>query len=245
MGILCGVALPTPTDPGHTVFAVADLPVILRIIQFALRRRHRWRGRAYRRGKGGIFEPVGSINSPRRHPVNRIADFAIYQAMHVIARILTGNRLTTVAQGLENLPATGPAIIAARHYHHLFDGLAFFAAVERRFHFVVTLDWAQSRRSKFLMSMLNRLARWPMVLREDALLSGTTQRRTLFKPSDLPRYQLAALRQSVKLLGEKRLLIIFPEGYPNIDPIYTPRAAPMSFYRLSPGSPSSPKARNE
>ena len=102
--------------------------------------------------------------------MNAIADFAIDQAMHVIARILTGNRLKTFAQGLENLPAYGPAIIAARHYHHLFDGLAFFAAVERRFHFVVTLDWAQSRHSKFLMSTLNRLARWPMVLREDGLL---------------------------------------------------------------------------
>ena len=87
--------------------------------------------------------------------MNGIADFAIDQAMYVIARILTGNRLRTVAQGLENVPADGPAIIAARHYHHLFDGLAFFAAVERRFHIVVTLDWAQSRRSKFLMSTLN------------------------------------------------------------------------------------------
>ncbi|MGZ8465793.1 MAG: lysophospholipid acyltransferase family protein [Candidatus Binatia bacterium] len=167
--------------------------------------------------------------------MNRIADFAIDQAMHVLARIPTVNRLRTVAQGLENVPAKGPAIIAARHYHHLFDGLAFFAAVERRFHIVVTLDWAQSRRSKFLMSMLNRLARWPMVLRQDALLSGATQRRTLFKPSDLPRYQLAALRQSVKLLGEKRLLIIFPEGYPNIDPIYTPKTGADEFLPFKPG----------
>ncbi|MEO6163312.1 MAG: lysophospholipid acyltransferase family protein [Candidatus Binatia bacterium] len=167
--------------------------------------------------------------------MNRIADFAIDQAMHVIARIVTGNRLRTVAQGLENLPANGPAIIAARHYHHLFDGLAFFAAVERRFHIVVTLDWAQSRRSKFLLSTLNRLARWPMVLREDALLSGETEHRTLFKPSDLPRYQLAALRQSVKLLGEKRLLIIFPEGYPNIDPIYTPKTGADEFLPFKPG----------
>lgn len=155
--------------------------------------------------------------------------------MHVIARIVTGDRLRTVTQGLENLPADGPAIIAARHYHHLFDGLAFFAAVERRFHFVVTLDWAQSRRSKFVMSMLNRLARWPMVLREDALLSGSRQHRTLFKPSDLPRYQRTALRQSVKLLGEKRLLIIFPEGYPNIDPIYTPKTGADEFLPFKPG----------
>ena len=167
--------------------------------------------------------------------MNAIADFAIDQAMHVIARILTGNRLRTVARGLENVPADGPAIIAARHYHHLFDGLAFFAAVERRFHFVVTLDWAQSRRSKFLMSTLNRLARWPMVLREDALRSGARHHRTLFEPRDLRRYQLAALRQSAKLLKEKRLLIIFPEGYPNIDPIYTPKTGADEFLPFKSG----------
>ena len=155
--------------------------------------------------------------------------------MHVIARILTGHRLKTFAQGLENLPADGPAIIAARHYHHLFDGLAFFAALERRFHFVVTLDWAQSRHSKFLMSTLNRLARWPMVLREDALLSGARHHHTLFEPRDLRRYQRAALRQSTKLLGEKRLLIIFPEGYPNIDPIYTPKTGADEFLPFKPG----------
>ncbi len=167
--------------------------------------------------------------------MNGIADFAIDQAMHVIARILTGNRLRTVARGLENVPADGPAIIAARHYHHLFDGLAFFAAVERRFHFVVTLDWAQSRRSKFLMSTLNRLARWPMVLREDALLSGARHHRTLFEPRDLRRYQMAALRLSAKLLNEKRLLIIFPEGYPNIDPIYTPKTGADEFLPFKSG----------
>ena len=27
-------------------------------------------------------------------------------------------------EGLEHLPASGPAIIAARHYHHFYDGAA-------------------------------------------------------------------------------------------------------------------------
>lgn len=142
--------------------------------------------------------------------------------MHIIARVLTGKRLRTVAQGLEHLPPQGPAIIAARHYHHLFDGLAFFAAVERRFHIVVTLDWAQDRRTRFFMSSLNTLARWPMVLREEALANRPPESR-LYSASELRRYQLAALRQSVKLLQENRLLVIFPEGFPNIDPVFTPK----------------------
>jgi len=166
--------------------------------------------------------------------VNRIADFAIDHAMHVIARIVAGNRLTTVAQGLENIPANGPAIIAARHYHHLFDGLVFFAAVERRFHFVVTLDWAQSRRTKFFMSGLNTLARWPMVLREEAIENSRRESR-LYTANDLRRYHLAALRQSVKLLKENRLLIIFPEGFPYVDPVFTPKTRADEFLPFKPG----------
>lgn len=166
--------------------------------------------------------------------MNPIADYAVDRAMHVIARILTGNRLRTVAQGLEYLPPQGPGIIAARHYHHLFDGLAFFAAVERRFHIVVTLDWAQDRRTKFLMSALNSLARWPMVLREEALASRPKGKR-LFASGDLRRYQLAALRQSLELLADNRLLVIFPEGFPNIDPVFTPKTQDEEFLPFKPG----------
>lgn len=154
--------------------------------------------------------------------------------MHLIARILTGTRLKTAAQGLEHLPAQGPAIIAARHYHHLFDGLAFFASVERRFHIVVTLDWAQNRRTRFFMRMLNRLARWPMVLREEALASQPKDNR-LFKSADLRRYHLAALRQSIELLKDNRLLVIFPEGFPNIDPVFTPKTHAQEFLPFKPG----------
>jgi putative membrane protein len=166
--------------------------------------------------------------------VNPIADFAVDRAMHVIAAILTGKRLKTVAQGLEYLPASGPGIIAARHYHHLFDGLAFFAAIERRFHIVVTLDWAQDRRTKFFMRGLNALARWPMVLREEALDNRPAASR-LYTAGDLRRYQLAALRQSVRLLEEKRLLVIFPEGFPYVDPVFTPKTHADEFLPFKPG----------
>lgn len=166
--------------------------------------------------------------------MNPISDFAVDRAMHLIARILTGKRLRTIAQGLEHLPAQGPGIIAARHYHHLFDGLAFFAAVERRFHIVVTLDWAQDRRTKFFMSTLNNLARWPMVLREEALANGSKVNQ-LFDRGDLRRYQLAALRQSIELLADDRLLVIFPEGFPNIDPGFTPKTHAEEFLPFKPG----------
>jgi dolichol-phosphate mannosyltransferase len=60
LGILSGVARAYPNRPWtYWLSPIADLPVSLRIFQFALRRNHRWRGRTYRRGKGGVFEPVG------------------------------------------------------------------------------------------------------------------------------------------------------------------------------------------
>jgi hypothetical protein len=41
---------------------LADIPVVLRIIQFALRRRHSWRGRTYLRQRGGTFEPIAGTD---------------------------------------------------------------------------------------------------------------------------------------------------------------------------------------
>src|SRR5262245_28123976 len=96
------------------------------------------------------------------------SDLIIDRAMRLIARALAARRLETIVSGLENIPAHGPALIVSRHYHHLYDGLAMFAAIHRPFHIVVAVDWAQNRAMKILMESLNRTARWPTVLRADA-----------------------------------------------------------------------------
>ena len=62
VGVLFGVARAYPDRPWtFWLSPLADLPVVLRIIQFALRRHHSWRGRTYRRGKGGVFKPIGDV----------------------------------------------------------------------------------------------------------------------------------------------------------------------------------------
>jgi len=59
IGILIGTTRAYPARPWtYWLSPACDLPVIVRILQFALRRRHRWRGRAYIRQPGGRFEPV-------------------------------------------------------------------------------------------------------------------------------------------------------------------------------------------
>jgi putative membrane protein len=117
--------------------------------------------------------------------------------------------------------------LVARHYHHLFDGVALHWAIARRIHLFVTVDWATDPFTRFFMEALIRAARWPAVLRADALKRGAQsmglQSRSVFTAADLSRYQRRAVHDSIGLLREGRLLVIFPEGYPNIDPHYTPK----------------------
>jgi dolichol-phosphate mannosyltransferase len=59
VGVLAGVARAYPNRPWtYWLSPLCDLPVALRIIQSALTRHHRWRGRSYVRRKGGTFEPA-------------------------------------------------------------------------------------------------------------------------------------------------------------------------------------------
>ena len=161
--------------------------------------------------------------------MTRLGEIITDKSMRLMARGLAAGRLQTIASGVENIPAQGPALLVARHYHHLFDGLALFAAQPRPFHIVVTLDWARNRRTKYFMAALNRIARWPMILRPDALFQNGERQRSLFTRKDVTRYQRRAIRQAVDLLGDGRLLVVFPEGYPNVDPTYTPKQAADAF----------------
>ncbi len=64
IGVLIGVARAYPARPWtFWLSPLCDLPVVLRIIQFALRRRHSWRGRTYVRQPGGRFEPASNPDS--------------------------------------------------------------------------------------------------------------------------------------------------------------------------------------
>lgn len=155
-----------------------------------------------------------------------IAERATATSMRLIARAISFGRLQTTSSGIENIPTNGPALIIVRHYHHLYDGLVLFAALPRQFHILVTLDWVQNPAIQSLMTQLTHLARWPVVLRADALLHKTNRgghSHNGFSLADVERHQRRAFKNAVQLLLDDRLLVIFPEGYPNIDPGYTPK----------------------
>ena len=160
-------------------------------------------------------------------PFEHAHDIIMHRVMRLVAHGLARGRLKMKVTGLHHVPAHGPAILVARHYHHLFDGVALHWAIARRIHLFVTLDWATDPFTRFFMEAIIRAARWPLVLRADELArrtqSAALQSRSVFTAADLNRYQRKAIHDSLALLREGRLLVIFPEGYPNIDPHYTPK----------------------
>ncbi|MBV9578907.1 MAG: 1-acyl-sn-glycerol-3-phosphate acyltransferase, partial [Chloroflexi bacterium] len=118
--------------------------------------------------------------------------------------------------GLEHVPRDGPAILVARHYHHLYDACAILASVPREVHVVVAVDWLHGWPLQ-LMLKLTQAARWPAVWRSPTRLNRSG-------------YQL-----SLELLRRGRLLLIFPEGYPAIEPRGLQVRGPAEFLPFASG----------
>jgi 1-acyl-sn-glycerol-3-phosphate acyltransferase len=137
----------------------------------------------------------------------------------LVARLLVARALDLHVVGLEHVPSAGPVILVARHYHHLYDAAAILASVPREVHVLIAFDWLGGGTRLQVMRWLAAEARWPGVWR-----SG-------------PEWRLnrTGYRLSLKLLGEGRLLLVFPEGYPAIDPEGSHRTDPEGFLPFEAG----------
>lgn len=133
-------------------------------------------------------------------------------------------------EGLEHLPATGPAVIAARHYHHFYDGAALLTVAPRPLRVLVTLDWLENPVGQRMMREACRAAGWPVVPRHNRSRSSSS-----LPPPASRAALLSATRESVALLRAGRMLLIFPEGYPTIDPSYTPKTRDDEVLPFQPG----------
>lgn len=140
-------------------------------------------------------------------------------AMRLGARVATTVSDMTAA-GIDHVPASGPVILAVRHYHHLLDGMGLLAHSRRPLHIMVGLDWVSTRTMRRVMEGLARGCAWPVTLRsaEDRHDDGRGAAASAYRIDEIRTYQQRAFRQCVDLLGRARVVVFFPEAYPVIDP---------------------------
>ncbi|MEO6888872.1 MAG: carotenoid biosynthesis protein [Ktedonobacteraceae bacterium] len=191
-------------------------------------------------GEPGADErDAGMQSAGERRPYTK-GNASISRAMSLLT-IRTGGRMIVkremdlAVEGLEHIPQSGPVLIAAHHVHHLYDGCVLQEAVPRRVHILVALDWVKQRPLRFLMEWACRMVDWPVLLRAERLheQSGTTS--SAYAPQEVGRYLRSAIKDAVRLLRAEEALVVFPEGYPNIDPTYTPKSDAMPFLPFRPG----------
>ena len=135
----------------------------------------------------------------------------------VFTRLLRWKAALTI-EGVDHIPRRGPVIVAARHVHHAYDGAALLQAIDRPTSLVVTLDWLPPGRRRVALAALCRAARWPAVIRSEQFAPHSGKR----DPEAIRRLR-AALDESVRVLDDGRVLVVFPEGYPNVDPNGSPK----------------------
>lgn len=148
------------------------------------------------------------------------AQAAVWTGAHHGFRWLCRRRVVLQVEGLEHVPRRGPVLIAARHYHHFWDGAALVGTLNRPVHVVVGLDWIRQPLLRRAMETLCGFAQWPVILRTDGLRPSTPAKHAAAR-----RYLRSAIAATVGLLRGGGLVVVFPEGYPDVDPNPNPKAA--------------------
>lgn len=150
-----------------------------------------------------------------------------WRSLRLMCRRSLAKHVDLRVAGLERVPETGPVVIVARHYHHLYDGCAIGTTLDRHLHILVAADWASGGASRGLLERASHMARWPVVLRPDAPEYQPERfpdeaSRDVYEATAV-RYLQRAARETVELLRGGHALLVFPEGYPTIDPTFTPK----------------------
>lgn len=149
-----------------------------------------------------------------------------WRSMRLASRVARGRRFDLTVDGDDRIPRQGPVIVAAHHHHHLYDGAALTLAIDRPVHIVAALDWIKNPRRKALMERACGMARWPVVERIPEGAAPTREStRALYR----------SMKAVTGLLEEGRVVAIFPEGFPNIDPGFTPKSEDQPFLPFKAG----------
>ncbi len=160
-----------------------------------------------------------------------------YAVIDVFARRTLARDVELRVEGAGHLPSAGATLIVARHYHALLDGLILLRHARRPTHILVALDWTRTPPQRRGMELACRMARWPTVLRTDAfnLNRGHFEGASAYQLREARPMLRAATQLAVGLLREGQTLVIFPEAYPNVDFLPTPKDDGRAFLPFEPG----------
>lgn len=136
-------------------------------------------------------------------------------------------------EGVANLPKRSAALIAARHYHHAYDGSALVMGLPRQPHLFVAIDWAESAFQRRVMEAACRLAEWPAAIRTESF--ACDEAVGAFERREAQRYVREAISFGAKLLARGEWLALFPEGFPTIDPAGSRKTHDDEYLPFRPG----------
>ena len=149
------------------------------------------------------------------------------RVLYAMGRRAMRRETTFRTEGMERMPAHGPVLLAANHVHHKLDGCALMTAMPRPFRALVTVDWAaEGSNARALLERGCQALGWPTVLRDDAAARD---------PELATRMLRLALRESLAALRRGDPLLVFPEGYPFVDPNPTPKRSAEEVLPFQPG----------
>ena len=184
-------------------------------------------------------QQVATTVESRPSIARRVSLLTVYAG----SQMLTRRQAQVMVEGLEYVPRSGPVLIVARHFHHLYDGCVLLGTVRRRLHILVALDWVQKRWLRRLMEWACTLVDWPAMLRIERLGEDdkaincvpSAAGRSAYSRGEFRPYLRRATAESVRLLRTGEVLVVFPEAYPNIDPAPTPKMEKEAFLPFRPG----------
>jgi uncharacterized membrane protein/1-acyl-sn-glycerol-3-phosphate acyltransferase len=183
--------------------------------------------------------PASLVLLPRkRHGGKNAASpvrFMSHLTVQIASRLLVRRNALLTVEGREWIPESGPVLIVARHYHHLYDGCALLSVLPRRLHLLIAPDWIRQRWLRSLMELGCELLEWPIVLRAERLAPSAQMGQSAYTSVEAQRKLRHAVTTSLRLLQSGEALVIFPEAYPAIDPAPTPRKSEDVFLPFRPG----------
>jgi putative membrane protein len=182
-----------------------------------------------------VLRPLPRSSEQAEGLAGRIVGRISYLTVRAGSGLLLGRRVTCMVEGKEQVPEQGAVLIVARHFHHLYDGCALLRMVPRRLHLLVGLDWIERPLTRRAMELACRLVAWPIVLRTRQLEQGKEGRTSAYQASEAFGYLRRAVALSTQLLRDGEALVVFPEGYPVVDPLAGSRKSDQPFLPFQSG----------